>query len=59
MNSATDEPLGWRLNLALLLGTGEDNELLLQTQKVASLPSQLQLNMAGSGCALVQTVLRY
>ena len=38
---------------------GEDNELLLQTQKVTSLPSQLQLKMAGSGCALVQTVLRY
>ena len=37
----------------------EDNQLLLQTQKVDSLPSQLQLAMRGSGCTLVQTVLRY
>jgi len=37
----------------------EDNSLLLQTQKLTKLPSQLELDTSGSGCAMVQTVLRY
>jgi len=41
------------------LELGEENQLLLQTRKVMGLPSQIQFSMGGSGCALVQTVLRY
>jgi len=37
----------------------EDNALLLQTQKLTSLPSKLLLTATGQGCAMVQTVLRY
>eukprot|EP00092_Neocalanus_flemingeri_P108736 GFUD01139655.1.p1 GENE.GFUD01139655.1~~GFUD01139655.1.p1 ORF type:complete len:1716 (-),score=430.19 GFUD01139655.1:66-5213(-) len=37
----------------------EDNSLLLQTQKLTKLPSKLVLDTSGSGCALVQTVLKY
>merc|ERR1719509_634481 len=35
------------------------NGLVLQTQKVSQLPSQLEVETKGSGCAMVQTVLRY
>lgn len=35
------------------------NGLLLQTEYLTSLPSSLELATQGSGCALVQTVLRY
>ena len=31
----------------------------LQTQKVSQLPSELEVETRGSGCAMVQTVLRY
>jgi len=37
----------------------EDNSLLLQTQKLTKLPSKLELESSGSGCAMVQSVLRY
>merc|ERR1740137_144761 len=37
----------------------EDNALLLQTQKLTQLLSKLVLDTAGTGCAMVQTVLRY
>ena len=36
----------------------ETNKLLLQKQKVEELPSNLTVETLGSGCALVQTVLR-
>jgi len=37
----------------------QSNGLLLQSQKLTKLPSKLELDTTGSGCALVQTVLRY
>jgi len=37
----------------------EENSLLLQTQKLTSLPSKLVLSTTGAGCAMVQTVLKY
>merc|ERR1712228_192705 len=37
----------------------EENSLLLQTQKLTKLPSKLELESSGSGCAMVQSVLRY
>jgi len=37
----------------------ETDKLLLRRQKVPDLPSQLTVETEGSGCALVQTVLRY
>ena len=36
----------------------ETNKLLLHKQKVEKLPSNLTVETLGSGCALVQTVLR-
>lgn len=36
-----------------------ENSLLLQTQKLSSLPSKLSLTATGQGCAMVQSVLRY
>jgi len=36
-----------------------DKSLLLQTQKLTSLPSKLSLTATGQGCAMVQSVLRY
>jgi hypothetical protein len=43
------------------LGTfalNSNNGLLLQTQKLTSLPVELEVDTRGSGCAMVQTVLR-
>merc|ERR1712192_147778 len=37
----------------------ETNKLLLRSQSVPDLPRQLTVETKGSGCALVQTVLRY
>ena len=37
----------------------EDNKLLLQTEKLSSLPSKITLTATGQGCGMVQTVLRY
>merc|ERR1712130_1012232 len=37
----------------------ETDKLLLRRQKVPDLPSQLTVETKGSGCAMVQTVLRY
>merc|ERR1711936_1066788 len=35
------------------------NSLLVQTQKLTQLPSKLEVDTTGAGCAMVQTVLRY
>jgi len=37
----------------------EDNSLLLQKQKLTSLPASLEVSSTGSGCAMVTSVLRY
>lgn len=37
----------------------DDNALLLQTQRLQQLPTSLAISSSGSGCAMVQTVLRY
>jgi len=37
----------------------ETNKLLLRRQNVPDLPSQLTVETKGTGCAMVQTVLRY
>jgi len=37
----------------------EENSLLLQKQKLTSLPATLEVSSAGSGCAMVTSVLRY
>jgi hypothetical protein len=50
---------------SLLLGSSdtfeldEDNLLLLQREKIHQLPAKLQLDVEGTGCYMVQTVLRY
>ena len=36
----------------------EDNSLLLQKQKLTSLPASLEVSSTGSGCAMVTSVLR-
>ena len=36
----------------------EENKLLLQTERLSSLPSKITLTATGQGCAMVQTVLR-
>lgn len=38
---------------------GKDNLLLLQQEKVTQLPTELQVKVEGSGCFMVQSVLRY
>jgi hypothetical protein len=47
-----------KTNLETFKMNGE-NSLLLQTQKLTSLPSKLSLTANGQGCAMVQSVLRY
>jgi len=42
-----------------LFNLDSSNGLLLQTQKLTKLPSKLELDTTGTGCAMVQTVLRY
>merc|ERR1711915_386835 len=37
----------------------EETSLLLHTQKLTQLPSKLELEAKGTGCAVVQSVLRY
>lgn len=37
----------------------EENQLLLQTEKLSSLPTKLTFTASGQGCAMVQTVVRY
>ena len=37
----------------------DDNALLLQSQKLTQLPTSLDISSSGSGCAMIQTVLRY
>ena len=37
----------------------DSNGLLLQSQKLTKLPASLDVSSSGSGCSLVQTVLRY
>ena len=41
-----------------VFGMDETNKLLLRRQKVPDLPSKLTIETKGSGCAMVQTVLR-
>lgn len=54
------------LNLALKenevshdLALTPDNLLLLQKQKLATLPTQISADITGKGCFMIQTVLRY
>ena len=41
-----------------VFGMDETNKLLLRRQRVPDLPSKLTIETKGSGCAMVQTVLR-
>jgi len=53
-------PTGGEENTELgVFGMDETNKLLLRSQTVPDLPSKLTVETKGSGCAMVQTVLRY
>lgn len=41
------------------INLNDDNALLLQSQKLTQLPTSVDITSTGSGCAMIQTVLRY